>query len=567
MAWPSVFSPRALCSWNWHAVAWRWAANAGTRPRSTPSAAVYPAVKLRGYGVVAGTFTETKINGRSAGVLRIVCQNEDKAKLVQAKYLSDLQLLPGVGKTNGQALRSTRSRTRGSSWRPAPGRRSGSWPRPPARGCEDWSNRTCQPVGSPLISTPEVPVPMYLDRWDKYGFRFYYGPFVKPQDAEHREVATYDPRQDFAFAKQSGDVGLVVWNTPFGMPLADGILDFNSRDWVFKAAQQAQIADGREPRPGGQQSLPGQPLSQRHDAQRGAVPGRVVRRDQFRLRHHRGLEFRRRAGRGPGATRTAGPPPQRRRHRGQLARTARRNVPRRVRRAGRPWAPRAAEFLPLSPDQVQDARRGGRALATAGGLQDLGRRALSRIRHLPGLERDGDRSDGRLEDQLRRALQRPVRPARPGRFGLGRHPRAGPRHRAGPAPQTGRVPPARQARSGLAGGASAGLALSARSERHPRRLADEPRPGVRQRQGDPGKSPLPRRIALGHAGRDFRADRRRQPAGGLPAAGPVHLSRLSVRRSARTSIRRWARGSTPCGPTSRTGPRGPAGRRSAAARR
>ena len=93
---------------------------------------------------------------------------------------------------------------------------------------------------------------MYLDRWDKYGFRFYYGPFVKPQDADHREVAIYDPRQDFAFAKQSGDAGLVVWNSPFGGPTADGILDFNSREWVFKAARQLQIADGREPRSGGQ---------------------------------------------------------------------------------------------------------------------------------------------------------------------------------------------------------------------------------------------------------------------------------------------------------------------------
>ena len=63
-------------------------------PPAPPS---YPPVKLRGYGVVAGTFTATKIDGQSAGTLRIDCQDPEKAKLVLAKYLSDLQLLPGVG--------------------------------------------------------------------------------------------------------------------------------------------------------------------------------------------------------------------------------------------------------------------------------------------------------------------------------------------------------------------------------------------------------------------------------------------------------------------------------------
>ena len=85
---------------------------------------------------------------------------------------------------------------------------------------------------------------MYLDRWDKHGFRFYYAPFMRPQDAHHREVASYDPRQDFAFARQSGNLGLVVWNSPFGAPTADGILDFNSRDWIFCAARKFHLPMG-----------------------------------------------------------------------------------------------------------------------------------------------------------------------------------------------------------------------------------------------------------------------------------------------------------------------------------
>ena len=61
-----------------------------------PQAIEFPAVKLRGYGLVAGTFTASQINGRSAGTLRIVCQDREKAKLMLAKYLSDLALLQGV---------------------------------------------------------------------------------------------------------------------------------------------------------------------------------------------------------------------------------------------------------------------------------------------------------------------------------------------------------------------------------------------------------------------------------------------------------------------------------------
>ncbi|MBE3069380.1 MAG: hypothetical protein IMZ66_04000, partial [Planctomycetes bacterium] len=177
-------------------------------------------MKLRGYGTVAGTFTAAEIDGQAAGALRIVCENQEKAKLVHAKYLSDLQLLPGVGKAEpGVALRQAEAPAGGA----APlasyavegqgfvvAARSGAtvWilASPTIAGLEELVARHLAAGAGPVVSAPEVRVPMFLDRWDKYGFRFYYGPFVKPRGADHREVATYDPRQDFAFAKESGDV-------------------------------------------------------------------------------------------------------------------------------------------------------------------------------------------------------------------------------------------------------------------------------------------------------------------------------------------------------------------------
>ena len=216
------------------------------------SSIIFPSAKLRGYGSVAGTFTLTETVGQSAGALRIVCQDQEKAKLIQAKYLSDLQLLPGVQKSERSvALRSGRSglltyavEGQGLILAARSGRIVWILASSTYAGLEKLAAQNLASAEDTVVSTAEVRVPMFLDRWDKYGFRFYYGPFVRPQTADHREVASYDPRQDFAFAKESGDVGLVVWNSPFGVPYSDGILDFNSRDWVFKAAQQLGLPMG-----------------------------------------------------------------------------------------------------------------------------------------------------------------------------------------------------------------------------------------------------------------------------------------------------------------------------------
>ncbi len=226
-------------------------------PLSAPQSAEYPPLKLRGYGVLAGSFTAAESDGHAAGALRIVCADEEKAKLVLAKYLSDLQLLPGVekieprgrpeqGMTRSSGLHLPVFAVKDQGFIVAARSAATVWilAAPTAAGLEKLIDQNFAAGTAPLVSTPEVRVPMNLDRWDKYGFRFYYGPFVKPQDADHHEVATYDPRQDFAFAKKSGDVGLVVWNSPYGGPSAEGIMNFNSRDWVFKAARQLKLPMG-----------------------------------------------------------------------------------------------------------------------------------------------------------------------------------------------------------------------------------------------------------------------------------------------------------------------------------
>ena len=91
---------------------------------------------------------------------------------------------------------------------------------------------------------PEVHVPMYLDRWDKYGFRFYYGPFVKPRGADGRDVADYDQTQDFDFAEKSGHAGLVMWENANGQDTAEGIMDTSKWSWVLDEAKKRGLPIG-----------------------------------------------------------------------------------------------------------------------------------------------------------------------------------------------------------------------------------------------------------------------------------------------------------------------------------
>lgn len=57
---------------------------------------VLPEKKLRGYGRLSAQWSELNLAGGKGSLTKITCESPEKALLVQAKYLSDLGLLPGV---------------------------------------------------------------------------------------------------------------------------------------------------------------------------------------------------------------------------------------------------------------------------------------------------------------------------------------------------------------------------------------------------------------------------------------------------------------------------------------
>jgi hypothetical protein len=205
----------------------------------------FPAIKLRGYGTLSGSLWNAP--GAGASILRIQCEDVARAKLVVAKYLSDFGLLPGITPLalNTKIGRLTGRRAEGLGAVVAI--RSGAEVLilAAAHPADLPSLAEDLPAGLKIDATePEVHVPMYLDRWDKYGLRFYYGPFVKPRGPNGRDAPDYDQTQDFDFAERSGHAGLVMWENGNGQDTAEGIMDTPKWSWVLDAAKKRELPIG-----------------------------------------------------------------------------------------------------------------------------------------------------------------------------------------------------------------------------------------------------------------------------------------------------------------------------------
>lgn len=209
-----------------------------------PAPVDLPQVNLRGYGKISGHLEYVWPAGepKSGSVLTLTCEDADKAKLTLAKYLSDAQELPGLTKTalkaNQWGLGSMQFggtdfsgyAVAGQGW--IAGLRLGNKvllaASPTREGLVSEINPALAGNREPLVSQPEVEVPVWLDRYDKHGFRFYYWPGLKPPGQNDKP---YDVRQDFQFAHDH-DVGMVFWN-PLSLVMgADGQTDRTSWDWA-----------------------------------------------------------------------------------------------------------------------------------------------------------------------------------------------------------------------------------------------------------------------------------------------------------------------------------------------
>jgi hypothetical protein len=97
--------------------------------------------------------------------------------------------------------------------------------------------------GAVDMGDPKAAVPMYLDRWDRYGFRFYYWPWQCPKGPDGKDLLSYDPLPEFDFLRRTQS-GLVLWEKPHPVDGAEGVLDYPWSDWAIRLCQAARLAVG-----------------------------------------------------------------------------------------------------------------------------------------------------------------------------------------------------------------------------------------------------------------------------------------------------------------------------------
>ena len=201
---------------------------AGAAPASflpDPASETFSPIDLRGYGTLSGLAWKKP----TGTVLEIDCESNDKAKLVQAKYLSDLQVLPGVSEKAGKDFTMYAVEGQGCI---AAYRNQSQVIILSAASEQDLLSliQQVKPIGP---TTAQVAVPMYLDRWDKFSFRHYYSPW---DAAKGTSVDKYDFVGDFDYAKQEDHAGILVTQSRMPTDTAGEMLNTGWNDYAAHEA-------------------------------------------------------------------------------------------------------------------------------------------------------------------------------------------------------------------------------------------------------------------------------------------------------------------------------------------
>jgi len=193
-------------------------------------ATTFAPIALRGYGSVSG-FLRRKVEG---SVLEVACEDEAKAKLFQAKYLSDLGVLPGVTMTHGKSPAVYAVYGQGFVASYNSGNKVTILAATSDRQVQALSDMV-KPVG---VGVAQVDVPMYLDRWDKFSFRHYYRPWAHPPGTTD---ATYDYTADFDYAEREGRAGFLLPDSLLATDSAQGMLNYGWWDWMEYEARKRNL--------------------------------------------------------------------------------------------------------------------------------------------------------------------------------------------------------------------------------------------------------------------------------------------------------------------------------------
>lgn len=205
----------------------------------------FPAVKLRGYGEVSGTLLRFDAAGWKASSLHIACENPEKAKVLHAKFISDLGLLPGVKAekvaTPAGEVSALAVEHQGYTLALVSGHDVLILSAPTRESLASLYAGSVKGDRAAIASEPQAQVPMFLDRFDRHGFRFYNYAYQTPQDQTEQ---TYDFTSEFEFAVKNGHSGPIVIPHVSAVDTAEGLMKDPWWDWIVLGAQQHNLPVG-----------------------------------------------------------------------------------------------------------------------------------------------------------------------------------------------------------------------------------------------------------------------------------------------------------------------------------
>jgi len=225
-------------------------APAGQAVPTLVSRATLPPKPLRGYGALSAVFDKMAAGGGPASVLTVGCVDAGKASLTQAKFLSDLLLLPGAEavtlQTPSGALPAVQAKEQGFVTAMRIGKDVIILSATTSADLDALHRAHKAAHPGAYSYTSETNVPMWLDRWDKHGFLFYsytwQGPpadYVPPAGFEGRKPG-YDYGEEFHWAK-ANDVGFIFWNSEAANDLAEGMMNDPWIDWAIRGTTAANL--------------------------------------------------------------------------------------------------------------------------------------------------------------------------------------------------------------------------------------------------------------------------------------------------------------------------------------
>jgi hypothetical protein len=205
----------------------------------------FPPIKLRGYGTLSGTLQSS--TSPAASALAITCESEEKAKLVLAKYLSDLHQIADIPPVTVQGPSGPLPAYAAADQGVILAVRDGVTVHILTAASSELVAQLAEqllPKDRPLVGTAEVDVPMALDRFDKYGLQSYYHPYQSAAARTPTNKTVPDQLKDFEFAQKENHMGLVIAQGPAPQETADNISTRNDLDWVQREAEKTRIPLG-----------------------------------------------------------------------------------------------------------------------------------------------------------------------------------------------------------------------------------------------------------------------------------------------------------------------------------